>query len=343
MTAVCALGVGAWVYQTLNHDDKNRCEAGPYQTDCYIKEIQRFTASGDIVGALKYATETIAPVSRNSLHMTMHVIGRAAYLVSGSHKAAMSFLPQSAFTEEDHLTYDGFQHGVLQALFVEQGNSMNVHDLIKESCGDYWIEKNDPRGPSPQRTGLGCFHGVGHALMALYKNDVQKSIKECVALPYAWMQQRCGYGVYMEASYAFYPSYAQHMHSTHSMRQESMRDLCLTTPSLQEVCAMFVGHSYLMSHEEDYAGSFNTCRTMPENLAKECEIYLAEVIFPGTTRDPEKLKAMCTAAGPSEEGCLLWVAHGLRDGYAGPEGRSVHFCEHVREDITKKCTDFLRS
>lgn len=336
------IGTAGWIYIASDSSTTDTCTAEKYQTDCFIQKVEQFTKTGDINGALAYAIEIIAPESRNSLHMSMHVIGRAAYLTSRSRDNAMAMLPNDAFTDDGHLIYDGFQHGVLQALFVEKGENTSVHTLIKESCGSYWIEENDPRGLSPQRTGLGCFHGVGHALMALYKNDVEKSVDVCTTLPYAWMQERCGYGVFMEASYAFYPSYTEHaMHAEHNTSESSMKNVCINASALKEVCALFVGHSYLMSHANNYAGAFSTCKEMSEDLATECDIYLAEVIFPGMTHDTEKLINACATAGSSQERCLLWVAHGLHNGYGGPEGRKIDFCAVVPKDVTKKCENFL--
>lgn len=342
LACICLIAGGIFAYeQEFFLSKNNTCEEAASRNDCFIAHAALLASSGDFKEALEYATEVVAPHSRNALHIAMHMIGHSAFEILGSRTQAMSILPKEAFTTEGHLIYDGFQHGVLQAYFTARKEDMSTEQLIEESCGEYNVPENDPRGPSPWRAALGCYHGVGHALMAASKNDMNGSIAVCAALPYYWMQQRCAYGVFMEVSYAYYPSYAAHSHGGKPLG-DSMADACKEARALKEVCAQFVGHSYLMKHPGEYAQAFSTCRELIAAHGAECDIYLAEVILPGTLHTEDELLSACKEAVASEETCVLWVAKGLQEGYGGIDGVRMDFCGSLSQPLRERCQAFIQ-
>lgn len=341
ISLIVVVGGGLFLYeQNLSEKRKPDCASYANSTGCFMNVVHTIALSGSLNDALRYAVDVVGPHSRNALHMSMHMVGQMAYEIAGNRSDAMAQLPPEAFTDEDHLTYDGFRHGVLQAFFVDKKDTMSADELVKESCGEFWVAENDPRDASPWLTALGCFHGAGHALMMLYEQDMEKSIAVCARLPYYWMQQRCGYGVFMEVSYSFAPAYGEHVHGKRT-EAESMESICASVKHLREVCAMFVGHSYLLKNPNDYKGAFDICARLPVGHDQECNIYLAEVIFPGSMNDFQELQGRCESSGAFEDQCLMWIALGLKEGYGGKDARQKDFCASLEVELAKKCREFL--
>lgn len=320
---------------SISHADE--CLSQELPVACFMQKTHRIALDKGVPEALTYAATTVGPYSRNALHMSMHTVGHAAYDSLGSRSEAMKMLPPEASKAGEQLTYDGYQHGVLQAYFLDASARVPVAELMKESCGAWYeSDKESVRGEWG-RAGLGCFHGIGHALMPLYENDVEKSIVTCRTLPSLWTQEWCAYGVFMEASYQYHPSYG------HSALREGddMSGICARAPALAHICAKFVGHSFLMKKPNDFAGAFKTCDTLSQADAQSCRIYMAEIIFPGLSHSPSTLASWCKLSGPFEKECFFWAASGLSEGFGGTAAMGGNICASLNEEKEVACEAFV--
>lgn len=330
--AALILGLYAYAYPP-----KDECLSAELPVSCFMQKTYRLSLEKGVPYALRYASDVIGPYSRNALHMSMHTIGHAAYDTLGDRALAMQLLPPEAWQAGQQLIYDGYQHGVLQSYFLSAGTSHSPQELMKESCGEWYeADKKEVRGEWG-RAGLGCFHGIGHALMALFDNDVNRSIDMCTTLPSTWTKEWCAYGVFMEASYQYHPSYG------HSLLREGddMRAICAEAPALTHICAKFVGHSYLMKKPDDYAGAFTTCTALSEPDAESCRVYMAEIIFPGLTHNPKTIQSWCGLSGSFAEECFYWAASGLSEGFGGVDGMRTDICTTLKGDKEAACETFV--
>lgn len=114
-------------------------------------------------------------------HQMAHVIGRTAGALSG----------QAAFQDGSDLCASGFYHGVTESVMQALGPG-NVAERAQEVCGAL----READGQSYLH--YNCVHGMGHGFMAVYGNDVFRSLAGCEGLGEAWEQQFCFSGVFME-------------------------------------------------------------------------------------------------------------------------------------------------
>lgn len=327
-----------WV-PTLYTRPDDACFDVPKPGPCLSMKAHHIALSLGIEEALNYATDVIAPYSRSVLHMAMHMIGHAAYMETGDRAEAMSFLPKNALSERKLLTYEGYQHGVLQSYFSAKKESIDMQSLIEESCGEYYAAENTEGNPL-WRARRQCFHAVGHGIMTAYENDINASIAVCKALPHAWMTDRCAYGAYMELSYLYSPDYYPNA-PKHFVDGESMAALCSTAGDLEGVCSGFIGRSYLAKNPNDFKGAFEACNGIPSRHGDVCREDIAQSDITKAGDDFGKAKAFCAEAGPHEKKCLFATAKAVSFGLAGKSAQKRDFCAELDPSIQRECAEYV--
>ncbi|MBI5457502.1 hypothetical protein HY971_02130 [Candidatus Kaiserbacteria bacterium] len=333
------LGVAVFLgaYALLPHGTAvDDCLERPAPGKCLIEKAHLIAMTGDIRGALDYAVRVIAPYNRNVVHFAMHVIGHEAYEHIGNRAAALALLPPEASTNEHYLTYEGYQHGLLQFYLAAEKDNTSIDSLIKESCGEFYVPENTQTESFTWRARRQCFHAVGHALMYAYKNDLSQALPPCGRLPYEWMRDRCAYGVFMELSYLYDPSYSVGNESPYVVG-DNMALVCEPLTDFKSQCAEFVGRSYFMSHKNDLKGAFKACAELSPPFDRTCRIDIAEIVITSSD-DFAKLRQGCSAAGPQYElECLATVARAVQRGYAGEAARGKDFCASIESPLREQC------
>lgn len=334
--AVAVVGLGGTMF--LQPEVSDDCLNEPQPPLCFTMKAHHQAMSGDIEGALNYARETIAPYSRNTVHVAMHMIGHAAYDLLQSRADAMALLPEDAFNESNRLIFEGFQHGVLQSYFSAKKHETKMEMLIKESCNPYYVQHNNETDTF-WGEGRQCFHAAGHGLMAALDNDIEKSIAVCKQLPYDWMTERCAYGAFMELSYLYAPNYLPHG-SKENVTGDDMSQLCGSTKDLEEICSRFVGRSYFASHPNDYEGTFKSCEKLDTQYQSVCRAEIAQFIVTGAGTNFEKAKYICSFALTNEKECLFSAATAIGAGLAGKAAQKKDFCSTLAPSIQSECQSY---
>ncbi len=106
-------------------------------------------------------------------HGLAHTIG---------HDALGRYGFDEALTYEDDICGSGYLHGVIESHFAETDEE-DVPRLFKETCAP---------------TSGKCFHGLGHGLMDVYDNDIDRSLALCHSLTERFQRVQCAEGVFME-------------------------------------------------------------------------------------------------------------------------------------------------
>lgn len=317
---------------------KDPCLDAQVPTSCFMKKTYRIGIEQGASQAIEYAAEVVAPYNRNALHMSMHMAGHAAYDTLENRSEAIALLPEEAYEPGVELTYDGYLHGVLQAYYLADAEKTPVEELMRESCSEWFDVPEGKVAGVWERAGITCFHGIGHALMALYENDIKKSVSTCATLPRMWHQEWCAYGVFMEVAYQYHHGYG---HSV-TREGEDMSPVCERTPIFQRVCAKFVGHSYLMKKQGDIEGAFRACGKLSDG-AHTCSVYLAEILLPGFSQNPHTLKAQCAFSGTFSDECFYWAATGLAEGFGGKKAVQKNICLYVHDKKKEVCNAFVKT
>ncbi len=343
--ALVAFGVlGAIVLYVYRADvvfylsPKDSCFSEENVRVCMRDKAHYIAMSGDVIGAIRYTAEVVAPYNRNTAHLAMHMVGMQAYDQLGSRKAAMDTLPPEAPTYANYLTYEGFQHGLLMEYFKVERSRTPIDQLIHESCADHWVPTNPMTEDFSWTANMQCFHAVGHGLMYAYENKVSDVLPICSRLPYEWMRGRCAYGALMEKSYLYSVDYINSLKLPKQQEGDSMLSLCNGLTVFKTECSLFVGRSYLNTHRGDFAGAFAACAKLDvaEN-AFSCREQVASISITDSGTDFDTMHKRCATAGPFEEQCLLNVATAVKRGFAGKAAQKKDFCKTLQKELTKRC------
>ncbi len=327
--------------------DPCRAVLNPYQ--CYSDTARQIANADGFQAAFQYLNNAGREFGyHNVLHMAMHEVGRAAYSQTGNLDLAIEFF----FSVQDPRHYDfaldGYRHGIFQAFFVEQKDSQSMDALIQQACGMH-MPADVSRDPSRPREDAAnqCFHGVGHALMFAYENDVLRSLLACDRTPQPWMQDWCYYGVFMENSYRYssLPPFSAQGKARPFAAGEDMTALCGEVSEQQRpACARFVARAVFMSafprRPEDFQRGFDQCRLVDvDEYYRQLCVRDAAVLFipPLFKNDFKKMFALCESARSYQGSCIEGVAAGVSLGTAGFSNRDRPVCDVVGEQFGSRC------
>lgn len=162
------------------------CE-GDKQTDfdCYQAHYQDMVKNQSLAAALADLRERYNSNSyvQSQCHPLTHVIGN---------EAAKKFADVAeAYTEGDPFCWSGYYHGVLEGIIGRIGLAAltsQMNDICK-SLGQKSRYSFDH---------YNCVHGLGHGVMAIYDNELFKSLEVCDSVTDNWERSSCWSGAFME-------------------------------------------------------------------------------------------------------------------------------------------------
>lgn len=311
----------------------------PQLNRCHIERAGELAATRGIAVAFQYARDVVAEDTNYiTMHHVMHRIGREAYARTENIGNAFAYLPEDALSPENLVYFDGYQHGVLQAFFNDHRGNMEFLSLVKNACSG---EKAAPDyRPSTEDAGDNCFHGIGHALMFVNRNDVFASLTQCEMLERLAEQYWCEIGVFMENSYLYNPLYDPEA-SRPFVKDDAMISLCdsLEKEEQAAVCARYIGRAHWAAHYGDVAGSLAACQRADHPHRRGCIMLLARFSLTAFFRnDYQKMAAMCRSTGEYyEESCIVAVASGIARGATGHADQRNVFCGLVPVSSQESC------
>jgi hypothetical protein len=160
--------------------------SGPSSNDfsCYQKRYQDLVYDSGVEAAFadlkdEYEKEQFV---RDTCHELTHAIGHAA--------ADLYDDIASTYSRGDDFCASGYYHGVVETI-VENVGADKILDEVDDICA----------GPREQNRYLNyrnCAHGIGHAFMGLYENELFESLEACGALSKEFEKVQCSGGVFMQ-------------------------------------------------------------------------------------------------------------------------------------------------
>jgi len=288
-----------------------------FTTDYMLKAAQRRQVFEKYLGTL--GTQGILDVleQRNAFcHDEAHELGRAVY----AHFKDVG----TALAECGSRCSSACLHGVLKEAF---GN--RTLDQVKPQLATVCTEG---AMAEIQRPG-NCAHGLGHALMMVAGNDVDKAIDGCSGFGSPGMGYYCVTGVYMElfnqaadwvkpGQGPFYPCDTYTRFPAACYRYQSARmlvalggdrarlaELCRSLPANQRAgCFHGAGFAAMMAVAKDPGLITSVC---PEEPAADQTLCLEGLIESLTVYAPGKAKEGCGhLTGPAAETCLAAAREG---------------------------------
>lgn len=330
----------------LYHGAEKSCESYPRPYDCYVERGRRILAQDDTTAVVQYVEREVTPhATAGVAHMVKHAMGHEIYLKVGDIRAALALFPFGGSDLKHYYLFDGYQHGILQAFFMEKKGTAPLPRLIKDACGQYL----DPGFSSARHTAYEeltaaqCFHGIGHALMAADRNDVVVSLAGCDATLEGWRRDNCRLGVFMENTYLYLPYYEPDMPRPF-VTGNSILPLCGKVPAdYRKNCDTLVGRAFLAAEPGKFKEAFAQCATVENTYRKGCVANAAGHFVPSAFRDDfDRMIEVCKDAGEFEAPCLNGVAVGIKYGNAGLANSERDFCGLLSAQFKEGCAKAVR-
>jgi len=206
--------------------------------------------------------------ARNAFcHDEAHELGRAVY----SHFKDVG----QALSECGSRCSSACLHGVLKEAF---GNSSldQVHPQLATICTQGAMA--DIRRPG------NCAHGMGHALMMVASNDVEKAIDGCTGFQSPAMGYYCVTGVYMELF---------NQAAEWAGKSQSPYYPCDTYTRFPAACYRYQAARMFVALGGDRGKLAELCRSLPADQRRGCFHGVGFTAMPAVAKQPELIATAC--------------------------------------------------
>lgn len=183
---------------------------------------------------------------RQNCHDIAHDIGHEAYKMYGF-SGSMNFKNGSSLSSASvqDICAGGFVHGLLEEAAESLPDFEKDFNLL---CDTVEIKEKDS-----------CYHGVGHALMFLYKRNTELSVETCKKTNEQRYVNRCFEGVWMELFWGGANNPEQDIISL-GWDKNNPLDPCINTETIAKpACFIYSAFGYLRFHKKDYTSLIKLC------------------------------------------------------------------------------------
>ena len=254
---------------------------------------------------------------QSQCHPLTHVIGN---------EAAKKYADVSgAYKDGDSFCWSGYYHGVLEGIIGRIGLAKleSQMDGICQSlaaAGRYSFDHYN------------CVHGLGHGVMAIYDNDLFKSLVACDAVKDSWERNSCWSGVFMENVIV-----DNKYHFSEFLKPEDPLYPC------NAVGAQYRGICYLMQTSYmlkvtggDFVKVFDLCASVEEIHRDTCYESLGRDVSGRSVSNVAQTKAGCALGKTIEqrEHCIIGAVKDFIS-YLHDDVRAKELCSVLDEQQIK--------
>ena len=258
------------------------------------------------------------PSIMRSCHALVHEIGHSAYLRYGDFAKAMSYRNEACDS--------GYLHGVIEEALVKSPDPLKK---IKEICNSY-------RGET--YLSWECYHGIGHGLMLVTDNELERSIAYCKELDTHFMQNNCVNGVFMENS-----NTDQKIHIPHYLDPSDPFVPCETQPSeYQELCYIYAPVYFLSLHPNQYDKAVLWCLGAPNDNKNACISGVESQIMKEQLYNTNIIEGECNKAQYGSQGVYIAGAATFMANNYGKIDEARAFCETLSFINKQSCLASLK-
>lgn len=220
---------------------------------------------------------------------------------------------------------EGCFHGVIEGYFEEDGREFSAGS-VSSLCRD------DAVG-NPTNY-LACTHGIGHAFMLLYGNDVSPSLVGCDLLDAALERESCYAGVFMENVFSY--GSANHVSSVDPADPGAVcRGL---SDRYLSACYAFQSSFVIQQGRGDYAAGAAFCEEAPGGYRATCYRSIgADAAVSFVHAEPMADACMVAPSGEARISCLTGALVFLAQGSKGRAEVLFDLCEHVGDRERHGC------
>jgi hypothetical protein len=281
-------------------------------------------------------------------HLSLHKVGNSSYEKSKNLKEALVPIEKYMLPGKYSWAFDGYRHGVYQS-YLKEKSEMGIGPVqaIKSICGKYEnliLDNFDIELFLDFIEMRQCFHAMGHALMFISANNIDMSLSYCDMLPANLAQNEwCYFGVFMEASYLFWPEWNPDTPINYS-KYESLLPICNSfLGTKKKMCESYVGRSNLFFNFGNTNDSILKCKNIDNKEGiLNCVGRTARkgVTNLNSIDDFKKMSLACVTEFSNEftKKCIEGMAAGV---YLGQTQLISHldFCENLPKEYKKICIE----
>jgi hypothetical protein len=201
---------------------------------------------------------------QNNCHALTHIIGNSALeKYENNVKTALSFGKETCG--------GGYVHGIIEH-FLSQ--SSNPESEILTIC--------EPKNE-------GCFHGIGHGIMILKKNDPFTSVQLCQKFSTDIQQIRCGEGIFME----LFDSENSSDDEKPSLDVSDPTKICNPYTSYYRNACYYYASRYLFRTSKDPLRTLDKCLDYSEYDRSGCIKGASSAIVRSNLTNPSVMEEYC--------------------------------------------------
>lgn len=296
----------------LERSDDVRCWESHY--DVLARERSVRFALGDLKA--RYLEGGYA---RTFCHSALHAIGVAA-------ADEFSSISQ-AYARGDTFCRSGYHHGVLEGVFIREGNT----DLLKN------LDAICAEIPDKERYSYdyySCVHGIGHGLMAHYSHDVLQSLTACDNLTEEWERSSCYGGVFMENITANSPETPSRF-----LSDDPLYPCNAVEDRYRYQCYQMQTSHMLVLSGGDFGRAFKTCESVEEKYRTACYQSVGRDASGWSYGVSGAVYELCSDAQTQEQydGCVIGAAIDYIQSSGPDEARQL--CALAKEGVRLECTE----
>jgi hypothetical protein len=201
---------------------------------------------------------------QNNCHALSHIVGNSALeKYQYNVKTALSFGKETCG--------GGYVHGIVEHFLAQ---SLDPESEILTICE----AKNE-----------GCFHGIGHGIMILKKNDPDTSVQLCQKLVSDIQQIRCGEGIFME----LFDSENASDDEKPSLDVSDPAKICNSHPDFYRNGCYYYSSRYLFRISKDPLSTLDKCLDYSEYDRSGCIKGASSAIVRSHLTNPSVMEEYC--------------------------------------------------
>lgn len=306
-----------------NSTVKLPCPSGSTDLTCYMDYYEYIVKDKGVPVAFNVlkADYAVNPYVVSQCHPLTHVIGRVA----------TELYPRvyDAFEHGDPYCWSGYYHGVMEKIIEKIGVEKIAIELDQICDGitgkevysfDYY----------------NCVHGLGHGLMAIYDNELFKSLEVCDNLSGVWEQSSCYGGVFMENIIID----GQGEFTKYLKLSDPIYPCNAVSERYKTSCYLMQTSYALKATGHDFAKVFEICRNGDQNYKMLCWQSLGRDASGQSSSNAEATRAKCYL-GINQEEKLHCVIGAVKDfiSYFHSDVEAKNFCSTLSDDLKQGCLD----
>ncbi len=258
---------------------------------------------------------------QSQCHPLTHVIGN---------EAAKKFADVAeAYKQGDSFCWSGYYHGVLEGIIGRIGLS-KLESQMNEICASL---------AATERYSFdhyNCVHGLGHGVMAIYDDELFKSLEVCDKVTDSWERSSCWSGAFME-NVIFDTKY----HYAKYLKPEDPLYPCDAVAEQYKSTCYLMQTSYMLKVTNgDFARVFELCSTVEENHRNTCYQSLGRDVSGRSLSNVEQTKHNCGLGKNLDQrtNCIIGAVKDFIS-YLHDDARAKQLCSVLDEQSIKDTCD----